>query len=247
MTRVWDSFLTERDKQHVAIANKRKPVGWGQKPALLMIDNYQGVFSERGVPLLEAIKANASAMGEDAWTALAHVKTLLAHGRAADIPVIHITAMHGNNMMGWSQMVHAGDARGTLTPSKPADTERSRIMDDAAPLPHEVVFQKTAPSAFWGTPLPALLNYLSVDTLIVAGESASGCVRASVVEAASYRYRVIVAEEATYDRHEAARAINLFDMHEKYADVLPLAEVLEWVDAYGARSRVEADALVAAV
>jgi len=57
MTRVWDSFLTDRDKEHVAIANKRKPVGWGSKPALLMIDNYQGVFSEPGVPLLEAIKS----------------------------------------------------------------------------------------------------------------------------------------------------------------------------------------------
>ncbi|GAB3599989.1 isochorismatase family protein [Microbacterium tumbae] len=244
MTRVWDPFLTDRDKEHVAIANKRKPVGWGSKPALLMIDNYQGVFSEPGVPLLEAIKANPSAMGEDAWTALAHVKTLLEHARAAEIPVIHITAMHGNNMMGWSAMVHAGDSRGTLVPSKPADTARSQIMPDAAPLPTEVVLQKTAPSAFWGTPLAALLNWLGVDTLIVGGESASGCVRASVVEAASYRYRVIVAEECTYDRHEASRAINLFDMHEKYADVLPLAEVLEWVDAYRVGSRELAGAAV---
>ncbi|VXB02964.1 Hydrolase [Arthrobacter sp. 9AX] len=238
MTRVWDTFLTERDQDHVAIANKRKPVGWGSTPALLMIDNYQGVFSEPGVPLLEAIKSNPSAMGEDAWTALAHVKTLLEHARAANIPVIHITAMHGNNMMGWSPMVHAGDDRGKLVPSKPADTARSQIMPDAAPLSTEVVLQKTAPSAFWGTPLPALLNWLGVDTLIVGGESASGCVRASVVDAAAYRYRVVVAEECTYDRHEASRAINLFDMHEKYADVLPLDEVLEWVDKYGADNRV---------
>jgi hypothetical protein len=58
--------------------------------------------------------------------------------------------------------------------------------------------------------------------------------RASVVEAASHRYRVIVAEECAYYRHQACRAINLFDMHQKYADVLPLDEVLTWVDAYGA-------------
>ena len=158
--------------------------------------------------------------------------------------MIHITAMHGNNMMGWSQMVHAGDNRGMLVPSKPADTVRSQIMPDAAPLPTEVVLQKTAPSAFWGTPLVALLNWLGVDTLIVCGESASGCVRASVVEAASYRYRVIVAEECTYDRHEASRAINLFDMHEKYADVLPLDEVLGWVDGYRVESRELAGAAV---
>lgn len=233
MTRVWDAFLSERDKAHVQIANKRRPVGWGSKPALLMIDNYQGVFSEPGVPLLEAIKTKPSAMGDDAWVAVKHTATLLEHARAANIPVIHITAMHGNNMMGWSPMVHAGDNRGKLVPSTPADTARSEIVADAAPLPHEIVLQKTAPSAFWGTPLAGLLNYLGVDTLIVGGESASGCVRASVVEAASYRYRTIVVEECTYDRHEASRAINLFDMHEKYADVLPLGDVLEWVDKYG--------------
>jgi maleamate amidohydrolase len=234
MTRVWDPFLTERDKAHIEIAKKRKPVGWGNRPAVLMIDNYQGVFSEPGVPLLEAIASNPSAMGEDAWVAIKQVKTLLEHAREADIPVIHITAMYGNNMMGWSAMVHAGDNRGRLVPSTPADTARAVIMPDAAPLPHEVVLQKVAPSAFWGTPLAALLNYLGVDTLIVGGESASGCVRASVVEAASYRYRTVVVEECTYDRHEACRAINLFDMHEKYADVLPLDEVLEWIDKYGA-------------
>ncbi len=236
MTRICDAFLSERDKQHLEIAEDRARVGWGTKPAVLMIDNYQGVFGAPGVPLLEAIKTNRSAMGEDGEVAVAHIKGLLEHARAADIPVIHITAMHGNNMMGWGQMVHAGDKRGVLVPSKPADTARSEIVPDAAPLPTEVVLQKTAPSAFWGTPLMALLNWLDIDTLIVGGESASGCVRASVVEAASYRFRVIVDEECTYDRHEACRAINLFDMHQKYADVLAHSAVLDWIDKYGANN-----------
>jgi nicotinamidase-related amidase len=69
------------------------------------------------------------------------------------------------------------------------------------------------------------LNYLGVDTLIVGGESTSGCVRASVVDGCSYRFRVIVVEECVFDRHQATHALNLFDMHTKYADVLPLPVV----------------------
>lgn len=70
---------------------------------------------------------------------------------------------------------------------------------------------------------------MEVDTLVVAGESTSGCVRASVVDAASERLPVIVAEECVYDRHEAPHAINLFDMHRKYADVLPLSETMTYL------------------
>jgi nicotinamidase-related amidase len=69
------------------------------------------------------------------------------------------------------------------------------------------------------------LTNLGIDTLIVAGESTSGCVRASVVDGASYRLRVTVVEECVFDRHQATHALNLFDMHTKYADVLPLAAV----------------------
>jgi maleamate amidohydrolase len=87
-----------------------------------------------------------------------------------------------------------------------------------------------APSAFWGTPMLGLLNFLKIDTLIVGGESTSGCVRATVVDATSYRYRVIVVEECVYDRTEASHAINLFDMNQKYADVLPLAEVVRTLE-----------------
>ena len=88
------------------------------------------------------------------------------------------------------------------------------------------MLRKTAPSAFWGTPLAAHLNLHQIDTLIVCGEATSGCVRASVVDAASYRYRVQVVEECVFDRHEATHALNLFDMHQKYADVISLDETL---------------------
>jgi len=96
-------------------------------------------------------------------------------------------------------------------------------------LPGEAVLKKVAPSSFWGTPLAAHLNYNDVDTVIAVGESTSGCLRATVVEGTSHRFRMIVAEECSFDRHESAHAMNLFDMNQKYADVLPLAEVVEYL------------------
>src|SRR5205823_4644308 len=102
---------------------------------------------------------------------------------------------------------------------------RYDIVPQVAPIEGEVVLRKSAPSAFNGTPLLAHLTYLGVDTLIVGGESTSGCVRASVVDGCSYRYKMIVVEECVFDRHQAPHAMNLFDMHQKYADVLSLAAV----------------------
>jgi hypothetical protein len=93
-----------------------------------------------------------------------------------------------------------------------------------------VVLAKTASSAFFDTPLMSHLHGLGIDTLIVGGESTSGCVRASVVDAASYRFRTIVVEECVYDRHEAAHAINLFDMDQKYADVIATDAVLSYLE-----------------
>ena len=113
------------------------------------------------------------------------------------------------------------------------------FMPQAAPMPGEIVLKKTAPSAFFGTPLMAGLNALDVDTLIITGESTSGCVRASVLDAKAFHFNVVIAEECVYDRHQACHAINLFDMDQKYATVLPLAEIKEWI-AEWAKTRSEA-------
>ena len=98
----------------------------------------------------------------------------------------------------------------------------------------EIVLRKAAPSAFWGTPLIGLLNGASIDTVIVAGESTSGCVRATVVDAKSYRFKVLVPEECVFDRHESAHAMNLFDMDQKYADVIDLNETIDYLRQCGA-------------
>jgi hypothetical protein len=98
---------------------------------------------------------------------------------------------------------------------------------------------------------PATLNALAgnfgikivadgVDTVIARGETTGGCVRASVVDGATFRFSMGVVEECTFDRTEVSRYINLFDMHQKYADVVSLLEAVEYFDSVGAASRMPA-------
>ncbi len=94
------------------------------------------------------------------------------------------------------------------------------------PLETEVVIEKTKPSAFFGTPLLSYLIQGAVDHVIVAGTTTSGCVRATVLDAFSNNLGVTIPEECVFDRFPTSHAIELFDMDSKYADVLPLAEVL---------------------
>lgn len=217
MARVWDAFLTEQDKATLAGKQPRRG-GYGDRPAVLLIDLYRAVYGDKPEPILEAIKKWPATCGPAAWEAVPPIQRLLATARELGVPVVHTTGLEG--MPGW----HAH-----RDPGNGDDQDRIQIIPEVAPIAGEVVIHKSSPSAFWGTPLAGYLNQLGVDTLLVGGESTSGCVRASVVDGCTYRYRMIVVEECVFDRHQAAHAINLFDLNQKYADVLSLDEVTEWM------------------
>ena len=228
--RVWERFLTEQDRAHLAIrpAHRR---GFGEKPALLLIDLYRWVFGDRPEPILEAIKKWPSHCGMDGWNAIPKIQKLLAKAREAGIPIVHTTGLDG---AGVAPRSHRREAE--LQADKDPEAQdrlrrRYEIIDEVKPLAGEAVVRKASPSAFWGTPLIGHLNFLHVDTIITCGESTSGCVRASVVDGCTYRFRMVVVEDCVFDRHQATHAMNLFDMNQKYADVLPLQEVLEYLDA----------------
>jgi len=231
--RVWDSFLTEQDRAHLTMSRHRG-IGFGERPALLLIDLYRWVFGDKPEPLLEAIKTWPSSCGLAGWQALPSIQTLLKVAREASIPIVHMTGLDHEGVPGWS-VRRGGSQRAEMSPEA-LDRWQHRydIVDEVAPLPGEAVLRKSSPSAFWGTPLAGHLNYLGVDTLITCGESTSGCVRASVVDGTTNRLRMVVAEECVFDRHEACHAINLFDMNQKYADVLPLDEIVKYLDAWRA-------------
>jgi nicotinamidase-related amidase len=236
--RVWERFLTEQDKVHLGTRTPT-PIGFGEKPALLLIDLYRGVFGDEPKPLMEAIKEWPGSCGMAAWDSVPHIQTLLQAARDAAIPVIHVTGINGD-IDGVEPWAVRRESQRPQDMSPEAQERRSRrweIIDEVTPIPGETVLRKASPSAFYGTPLAAHLNYLGVDTVIVCGESTSGCVRASVVDGCTYRYRVTVVEECVFDRHETAHAMNLFDMNQKYADVLSLGDVLEYLAAWSAERK----------
>jgi nicotinamidase-related amidase len=231
--RIWDRYLTQQDRTALAAepAFHRPP---GSRPVLLMIDFNRWAFGDRREPLLESIKRWPGSCGEAGWDALPHAMRVLAMARRHGIPVVHTSQSEA--IPGWR------DRPPKYGAADPEMEERRRhryeIMDEVAPIAGEVTLLKTAPSGFNQTPLLHHLIGLGADTLIVCGESTSGCVRATVVDGKSYRYRILIPEECVFDRHEAPHAINLFDMEQKYAQVLPVGEVLAYMDRIGAADRL---------
>lgn len=230
MKRVWDDYLSAQDKAHLESLTERQPYGCGRKAAVISIDNYRWAVGDKPEELLEAVKTWPGSTGLAGWRALDRIKTLFAVARDHQIPIVHFTGLTESESGVASWAKRSGSTATSTAPLDPEMAERRArrfdIVEQAAPQAGEAVLKKTGPSVFFGTPLVAHLNALDVDTLIVCGESTSGCVRASVVDARAYRYRVIVVEDCVYDRHETAHAINLFDMHRKYADVISLDEAV---------------------
>ena len=90
--RVWDSFLTEQDRAHLAMS-KHRDIGFGERPALLLVDLYRWVFGDKPEPLLEAIKTWPSSCGLAGWQAIPSIQTLLKVAREASIPIVHMTGL----------------------------------------------------------------------------------------------------------------------------------------------------------
>ena len=126
------------------------------------------------------------------------------------------------------------DTGGVQSTNRTMGRQRDDVYDikaELAPQPGELVIYKERASGFFGTPLIAHLQQLRINSLIICGESTSGCVRASTVDAFSYGFHNVVVEECTYDRSPLSHKVNLFDLHHKYADVMHVGEVIAHLDA----------------
>ena len=192
----------------------------GRNPALLAIDLYNRVYEGGDRPVRELISRFPSASGEHAWRAIAPTKRLFAACRKAGIPIVYSTgAAEGPTKL--RKRTWASEATG-LDPYG--------IREDFAPEPDDRIIYKERASTFHGTPLDAYLRERRVESLIVCGESTSGCVRASVVEAVALGFHVTIAEECCFDRMTISHKINLYDMHHKYADVMHVDEIVAHLD-----------------
>jgi maleamate amidohydrolase len=196
-----------------------REVGVGRHPAVLAIDLYNKAYLGGNRPVREVNRRYAGSCGEHAWRAVEPTRLLLAAARKAGLPVIYTTR-------------HA-DTDGVRSTHRRNATEAEdlyHIKEELAPAPGELVLYKERASGFFGTPLIAHLRKVGADSLIILGESTSGCVRASTVDAYSYGFHSVVVEECTYDRSLLSHKVNLFDLHHKYADVMHVDEVIEHLE-----------------
>ncbi|MFQ5681707.1 MAG: isochorismatase family protein [Candidatus Binatia bacterium] len=198
-------------------AYRREPYV-GQKPALLAIDLYNLVFEGGARPVHEVVKEFKSSCGLYAWNAIPPIQELFALARSKRIPIIYTTTETRKE-------VNPAAVSATNRQDREPEKKAYEIRQEFKPERGDLVIYKERASGFFGTPLIAHLTRLGVDSLIVCGESTSGCVRASVVDAYSYGFHTVVVEECCFDRSLLSHKVNLFDLHHKYADVMHLDEV----------------------
>ncbi|MVA99782.1 isochorismatase family protein [Nitratireductor sp. CAU 1489] len=184
--------------------------GLGNRPALLVIDFVNGFNDPEilgGGNIDAAVKATVP---------------LLAHARARGVPVIFtriVYAEDGSDAGLWCEKV---PRLRELTETAAA----SQVVGELAPQGGELIIRKTQASAFFDTTLAAQLAYRGIDSLVMVGCTTSGCVRASAIDAMSNNIRSVVVSDCVGDRALEPHAANLFDIGQKYADLMSAEQVM---------------------
>lgn len=224
MKRPWDGIISEEEQRAYRAAGFGKTGGCGTRPALLIIDVQYRTIGTIPKPFFEAIKEFPTSCGEVGWAAVANIQLLLGEFRERQWPVLypHVAPKLTTDGGRLAQKVPA------IMNIPPKGYE---FPPEVAPQHGDILLPKKHPSAFFATPLVSHLVDLGVDTLVVTGCTTSGCVRSSVVDAFAYNFRVLVSQDAVYDRSYVSHAVNLFDMSEKYADVATTVDVLQTLRA----------------
>ena len=220
MARPWDGIVPEEEQRAYNAAGFGRTTGLGRRPALLIIDVQYRTVGTTPKPFWEAIKEFPTSCGDVGWAAVPHIRSLLTLFRDHKWPVLypHVAPKEAFDY-------------GRLSDKVPGIMgiagKGYEFVAEVAPADKDILLPKKHPSAFFGTPLASYLINLGADTLVVTGCTTSGCVRGSVVDAFAYNFRVLVPQDAVYDRSAVSHAVNLFDMASKYADVMPTNDVIK--------------------
>lgn len=193
-------------------------VGLGTSPGLLIVDFVVGFTDPDHFG------------GGNIGPAIDKTVALLAHARAKRWPVAHTRVVYAED----------GSDAGAFAAKVPSllklteESALSQIVPALAPAPGELVIRKRQASAFFASELASWLSWRGVDTLLVAGCTTSGCVRASVVDAVANNFRTVVLTDCVGDRALGPHEANLFDMGQKYADLRTSGEVIAHYPRAGA-------------
>lgn len=236
MARIWEKFLDERDGRVYSGAGLGKSYGLGKRPALIIVDVQYGFTGDKSEEIEKSIEKYPTSCGSVSWEAIPQIKRVLDKAREVEIPVIY-TIIEGDKDSNNDRVAIKGQL--FSHPELLEGAKGTKVVEELQPLKGEVILSKKKPSAFFGTPLVTQLTKYNVDSVIVTGCTTSGCVRATVVDAFSYNYKVIVPEECVFDRGITTHAMNLFDMQQKYADVISTDEVIEELEKLKVREKIK--------
>jgi len=191
-------------------------LGFGKKSALIVIDFLKGYTTE-----------GADLYAPGVVDAVAETPELLDAARKAGIMIIHTQVRYNeSDFCDGGVWIEKAPVLKCLVESNPL----AQFDDAVVPGDGELVITKQYASAFFGTSLAATLTANGVDTLIIAGCTTSGCIRATAVDALQNGFRGICVRECCGDRHDGPHEANLFDINAKYGDVIPKAEALEYLN-----------------
>jgi len=219
----WSRFLTTQDQELLQRTPwaKQRPFGLGVRPAVVVVDAYYGALGTTRRPLLEAVATWPGSCGLEGWAAVDRTVPLLAAARAAGAPLFYLTGLPANPNP-WN--------RKRSGPRPPVEgVAHHQIVAELSPQPGDVVLEKATPSGFASTALDLLMRAADIDTVIVCGEATSGCVRATAIDACVLGRAVAVVADCCFDRFEASHWMSLFDLDQKYADVMDAGAVEQYL------------------
>jgi nicotinamidase-related amidase len=229
MSSTWREVIPAEDRAVYEAAAYGRPGRRGTSPVLVVIDVTYGFIGRERLPILESIARYPNSCGERGWEAMKRIERLVVRARTSSIPIYYTAGVTDH------VVAHAGRWREKHPRTLEQPEDAQEIPEAIAPREGDVVIRKTKPSVFHGTPLLSSLVDRGVDTVIATGCTTSGCVRATVVDAFSNGFATIVVEDAVFDRGVLSHAVNLFDMDQKYADVIDTEQTLAYLASLGDR------------
>jgi nicotinamidase-related amidase len=226
----WESYLNDQDRAVLARGRFGRRMGFGRNPAIVVIDAQNYMVGESGNDA-----AWPSSCGDVGRKALAEIASVVGCAQRSKIPCFFTrfeVERDGSDIGVYGRKRDLLDSEHWCL----AGTIGAQMAPQLKPADGDVVFVKKKPSGFHGTPLLGYLIDRGIDTVIVMGGATSNCIRATVFDCTSYNFRTIVPQEAVFDRIPISHAISLFDMDRQFADVVPVADVIEYIKAWSGSS-----------
>nr|WP_293616393.1 isochorismatase family protein [Ponticaulis sp.] len=209
--------------ENVMVSPTRKAFGFGERMAIVNVDPQKAYTRPDLYPNTAYVTDPKQMEYTDQISSMA---------RAKGLPVVwtHVAYMDNAADAGvWGTRTDTPDSLQNIKYSSERTEFDDRLNIDPSV---DAVYTKRMPSAFFETPLQSFLVWHKIDTVVITGGSTSGCIRATAVDSLSRGYRTIVPMECVADKHESYHFANLTDLHLKYADVVKVADVVAWLDAF---------------